>query len=92
MDSTSPVAMEPDINKLLEEIPNRPPRSKLEMHADVINVSRRKRYTYREIARFFQEHLAKRRAVERLKISDKVVTVFQGGPKRQIWYSDRDRK
>src|SRR4051812_46801969 len=58
MGSTAPVAMEPDINKLLQEIPDKPPRSKLEAHADVITVLRRKRHTYREIARFFQEHLA----------------------------------
>ncbi len=58
MGSTPSVAMEPDINKLLEEIPDKPPRSKLEAHADVISVLRRKRYTYREIAHFFQEHLA----------------------------------
>lgn len=58
MGSTPSVAMEPDINKLLEEIPDKPPRSKLEAHADVITVLRRKRYTYREIAHFFQEHLA----------------------------------
>jgi hypothetical protein len=58
MDSSPPVAMEPDINKLLEGIPDKPPRSKLEAHAEVISVLRRKRYTYREIARFFQEHLA----------------------------------
>ncbi len=50
--------MEPKINKLLEEIPDKPPRSKLEPHADVITALRRKRYPYREIALFFQEHLA----------------------------------
>jgi hypothetical protein len=50
--------MQPEINKLLEEIPDKPPRSKLEAHADVIGILRRKRYTYREIALFFQERLA----------------------------------
>jgi hypothetical protein len=50
--------MDPDINKLLEEMPDKLPRSKLEPHADVISVLRRKRYTYREIALFFREHLA----------------------------------
>ena len=50
--------MEPDVYKLLEEIPDKPPRSKLEAHADVIGILRRKRYTYREVALFFQERLA----------------------------------
>ena len=46
------------INKLLEEIAEKPPRSKLELHADVISALRRKRLTYREIAQFFHDHLA----------------------------------
>jgi len=50
--------MDADISKLLEDIPEKPPRSKLEPHADVINALRRKRRTYREIAQFFREHLA----------------------------------
>jgi len=50
--------MDPAISKLLEEIPEKPPRSKLEPHADIIATLRRKRRTYREIARFLQEHLA----------------------------------
>ncbi len=50
--------LDPRINKLLEEIPEKPPRSKLEPHADVISALRRKRLTYREIAQFFQDHLA----------------------------------
>jgi hypothetical protein len=58
MDSTPPVAMEPDINRLLDELPDKPPRSKLEAHADVIAALRRKRHTYREIAEFFRERLS----------------------------------
>ena len=50
--------MDLHINKLLEEIPEKPPRSKLEPHTDVIGALRRKRLTYREIAQFFQDHLA----------------------------------
>jgi IS30 family transposase len=50
--------LDPRINKLLEEIPEKAPRSKLELHADVISALRRKRLTYREIAQFFQDHLA----------------------------------
>jgi hypothetical protein len=50
--------MDPNINKLLDSIPEKPPRSKLQAHADVISALRRKRRTYREIAQFFQEHLA----------------------------------
>jgi len=58
MSSGSKVAMDPNISKLLDEIPERPPRSKLELHADVIAALRQKRRTYSEIAEFFREHLA----------------------------------
>ena len=50
--------MDPAISKLVEEISEKPPRSKLEPHAEVIAALRRKRRTYREIAQFLQEHLA----------------------------------
>src|ERR1700722_8133269 len=56
--SLQKIAMDPIISKLLEEIPEKPPRSKLEVHADVIATLRRKRRTYCEIAEFFREHLA----------------------------------
>ena len=52
------MAMEPSISRLLDDIPEKPPRSKLEPHADVIAALRQKRRTYREIAQFFREHLA----------------------------------
>jgi hypothetical protein len=50
--------MDPSISRLLDDIPEKLPRSKLELHADVIATLRRKRRTYREIAEFFREHLA----------------------------------
>ena len=50
--------MDPTISKLLDEIAEKPPRSKLEVHADVIATLRQKRRTYCEIAEFFREHLA----------------------------------
>ena len=50
--------MDPAISKLVEEIPEKPPRSKLEAHAEIIATLRRKRRTFREIAQFFEEHLA----------------------------------
>ena len=52
------MAIDPSISRLLDDIPEKPPRSKLELHADVIATLRRKRRTYREIAEFFREHLA----------------------------------
>jgi hypothetical protein len=42
---------------VLRNIPDKPPRSKLEPHTEVIIALRRKRYTYREIAKFLHEHL-----------------------------------
>lgn len=56
--SLQKIAMDPIISKLLDEIPEKPPRSKLEVHADVIATLRQKRRTYCEIAEFFREHLA----------------------------------
>ena len=50
--------MNPDISKLLDAIPEKPPRSKLQVHADVIAELRRKRRSYREISEFFRDNLA----------------------------------
>lgn len=49
--------MDEKLRHLIKEMPERPPRSKLEAHADVIRELRRKRRTYQEIAAFFREHL-----------------------------------
>jgi hypothetical protein len=58
MKASQGLAMDPIISKLLDELPDKPPRSKLEPHADVISALRRKRHTYREIAEFFREQLS----------------------------------
>ena len=50
--------MDPVISRSVDYLPDKPPRSKLEPHADVIAALRRKRHTYREIAEFFREHLS----------------------------------
>ncbi len=49
--------MDERIRQVLDQVPERPPRSKLEQHAEVIRELRRKRRTYQEIAVFFREHL-----------------------------------
>jgi hypothetical protein len=49
--------MDETIRKLLDSIPERQPRSKLEPHIDVIRELRRKRRSYQEISVFFKEHL-----------------------------------
>ena len=49
--------MDERIRKLLDQTPERQPRSKLEEHAEVIRELRRKRRTFQEIAVFFREHL-----------------------------------
>ena len=49
--------MDETLRQLLAEMPERPPRSKLEPHAEVIRELRKKRRTYQEIAAFFREHL-----------------------------------
>ena len=45
------------MRQLLAELPDAPPRSKLEPHVDLIRQLRRKRFTYREIAEFLKVHL-----------------------------------
>jgi hypothetical protein len=49
--------MDEDTASLLRNLPDKPPRSKLEPHTEIIGALRRKRYTYREIAQFLLEHL-----------------------------------
>lgn len=49
--------MDEKLRQLIEEMPERPPRSKLEPHAEVIRALRRKHRTYQEIAAFLREHL-----------------------------------
>lgn len=49
--------MDEKLRQLLDAIPERPPRSKLEPHAEVIRELRKKRRTYNEIAAFFRDHL-----------------------------------
>ena len=49
--------MDEKLRHLLDQMPERAPRSKLEPHAEVIRELRKKRRTYQEIAAFFREHL-----------------------------------
>ena len=44
------------LRQLLAELPDAPPRSKLEPHVDLIRQLRRKRLTYRQIAAFLETH------------------------------------
>ena len=47
--------MDPTLLSLLETIPQKPPRSKLETHRELIRQLRRKGCTYRDIVRILQE-------------------------------------
>jgi hypothetical protein len=49
--------MDGKLRALLDQMPEKPPRSKLEPHLEVIRELRRKGRTYQEIAQFFAEHL-----------------------------------
>jgi hypothetical protein len=49
--------MEPTHKIILEPLPEKPPRSKLEPHHELIRELRRKGRTYREVARLFHERL-----------------------------------
>ena len=49
--------MDPTLLSLLETIPQKPPRSKLETHRELIRQLRRKGCTYRDIVRILRERL-----------------------------------
>jgi len=49
--------MEPELRTILESLPEKPYRSKLEPHRELIRELRRKGRTYREVAHLFEERL-----------------------------------
>jgi len=49
--------MEPELRTILESLPEKTYRSKLEPHRELIRELRRKGQTYREVARLFEERL-----------------------------------
>jgi hypothetical protein len=49
--------MDPTLLSLLETIPQKPPRSKLEAHRELIRQLRRKGCTYRDIVRILRERV-----------------------------------
>ena len=49
--------MDPTLLSLLETIPQKPPRSKLESHRELIRQLRRKGCTYRDIVRILRERV-----------------------------------
>ena len=49
--------MDPTLLSMLETIPQKPPRSKLETHRELIRQLRRKGCTYRDIVRILQERV-----------------------------------
>ena len=49
--------MDPTLLSLLETIPQKPPRSKLETHRELIRQLRRKGCTYRDIVRILHERV-----------------------------------
>ena len=49
--------MDETVRKLLDQIPQKAPRSKLEPHVELIRELRRKGQTYGKIAQFFGDHL-----------------------------------
>jgi hypothetical protein len=52
--------MEPALNEFLASLPQKPTRSKLEPHLELIRELRRKGRTYREVAKLFHERLGLR--------------------------------
>ena len=56
-DIETEAGMDEKLRALLDQMPQKPPRSKLEPHLDVIRELRRRGRTYQEIAKFFSDHL-----------------------------------
>jgi hypothetical protein len=52
-----PLNMEPVLQSILESLPPKSPRSKLEPHRELIRELRRKGRTYREVAQLFHDRL-----------------------------------
>jgi hypothetical protein len=52
-----PSNMEPVLQSIIESLPPKSPRSKLEPHRELIRELRRKGRTYREVAQLFRERL-----------------------------------
>lgn len=46
-----------ELQEILKSLPEKPPRSKLEPHLELIRQLRRRGRTYREVARLFREQL-----------------------------------
>ena len=49
--------MEPELQSILDSLPSKSPRSKLEPHRELIRELRRKGRTYREVSKLFSERL-----------------------------------
>jgi len=49
--------MDPKIRQLIDQIPNKPFRSKLQPYLNLIRELRQKRQTYKEVSRFLLDHL-----------------------------------
>jgi len=61
--------MDETLHALLDQIPQKPPRSKLEPHLELIRELRRKGQTYEQIAQFFRDHL-------KLKVAPSTIDAF----------------
>ncbi len=48
--------MDPEFQKILDALPPKPPRSRLEPYAELIRELRNRRRTYREIAKVLNDH------------------------------------
>ena len=89
--------MEPELRTILESLPPKSPRSKLEPHRELIRELRRKGRTYREVAQLFHERLGLYVAPSTLHSFVKVRakhrkrTQFELPPTRTRWARNRRR-
>ena len=67
--------MEPELRTILESLPEKPYRSKLEPHRELIRELRRKGRTYREVARLFDERLG-------LYVAPSTLAFLREGPRQ----------
>ena len=83
--------MEPTLLSLLDSIPQKPPRSKLETHRELIRQLRRKGCTYRDIVRILHERVGLDVASARFTPSSRFVQNTESNCSTNCHRSNRNR-
>jgi hypothetical protein len=83
--------MDPTLLSLLDSIPQKSPRSKLETHRELIRHLRRKGCTYRDIVRILRERVGLDVALARFTSSSKFAPNIESRSSTNCLRSNRNR-